>query len=70
MPGHEVLRELRTYPETRQTPVVVVSADATKTQMSRLTDAGVFGYLTKPLDVAEFLRTIDLAIHGDGGVAS
>jgi PAS domain S-box-containing protein len=70
MPGHEVLRELRTYAETRGTPVVVVSADATKTQMTRLNDAGVFGYLTKPLDVAEFLRTIDSAIHEDGDVSS
>jgi PAS domain S-box-containing protein len=70
MPGHEVLRELRTYPETRQTPIVVVSADATKTQMTRLTEAGVFGYLTKPLDVAEFLRTIDLAIDSDQSVTS
>ncbi len=65
IPGHEVLRELRTFPETRTIPVVVVSADATQAQVTRLREAGVFGYLTKPLDVAEFLSTIDRAIHGD-----
>jgi CheY-like chemotaxis protein len=66
IPGHEVLRGLRADPRTRQIPVIVVSADATKTQVDRLRAAGVFGYLTKPLDVAEFLSTIDRAIHGDG----
>lgn len=69
MPGHEVLRELRTYPETREIPVVVVSADATDTQVARLTSAGVFGYLTKPLDVAKFLATVDRAVHGDDAAA-
>ena len=61
MPGHEVLRVLRAYPETRGIPVVVLSADATGRQIARLTDAGAFGYLTKPLDVDLFLRTIDRA---------
>jgi PAS domain S-box-containing protein len=65
MPGHEVLRELRTHPETREIPIVVVSADATDTQVARLTSAGVFGYLTKPLDVAQFLKTVDRAVHGE-----
>ena len=63
MPGHDVLHELRTVPETREIPIVVVSADATRTQMTRLLDAGAFAYLTKPLDVAQFLQTIDLAIE-------
>jgi PAS domain S-box-containing protein len=70
MPGHEVLRELRTYPETREIPVVVVSADATDAQVARLTSAGVFGYLTKPLDVAKFLNTVDRAVHGDPTAAA
>ena len=70
IPGHEVLRELRAHPATRHIPVIVVSADATKAQMTRLRDAGVFGYLTKPLDVGQLLATIDRAIHGDGQAAS
>lgn len=70
IPGHEVLRELRAYPETRHIPVVVVSADATTAQITRLREAGVFAYLTKPLDVAELLATIDRAVHGDGRAAT
>jgi PAS domain S-box-containing protein len=61
MSGAEVLRRLRTYDDTRTIPVVVLSADATERQITRLTAAGAFGYLTKPLDVAEFLRMVDQA---------
>ncbi|HEY4226744.1 MAG TPA: ATP-binding protein [Candidatus Limnocylindrales bacterium] len=64
--GREVLRNLRTNRATRGIPVVIVSADATERQITLLTDAGAFGYLTKPLDVAEFLRTIDQALAGTG----
>jgi CheY-like chemotaxis protein len=61
MPGTEVLRRLQTHDDTRAIPVVVLSADATERQITRLTEAGAFGYLTKPLDVAELLRIIDQA---------
>lgn len=57
--GDEVLRRLRQDPRTREIPVVMVSADATGSTVGRLTDAGASGYLTKPLDVTEFLATID-----------
>ena len=67
MPGEEVLRLLRSHPETRSVPVVVVSADATKTKRTRLMEAGAFAYLTKPLDVAEFLATLDRAFDDADG---
>lgn len=58
---NEVLRNLQTHDETRTIPVIVLSADATERQITRLTDAGAFAYLTKPLDVAEFVRLVDQA---------
>jgi PAS domain S-box-containing protein len=64
--GHEVLRQLQTYPETRKTPVVVLSADATRAQIGRLIDGGAFGYVTKPIDVAIFLETVSRALDGAG----
>jgi CheY-like chemotaxis protein/anti-sigma regulatory factor (Ser/Thr protein kinase) len=71
MPGQEVLRLLQSYPETRLVPVVVLSADATKTKIARLMESGAFAYLTKPLDVADFLAVIDRAFDDDGeGAAS
>jgi signal transduction histidine kinase/ActR/RegA family two-component response regulator len=59
IPGEEVLRRLREDPRTREIPVVVVTADATSGQRGKLLEAGARAYLTKPLDVKEFLGTVD-----------
>ncbi|HEX8209131.1 MAG TPA: PAS domain S-box protein [Longimicrobium sp.] len=66
IPGEEVLRRLRQDPRTATTPVVVISADATRGAVSRLMEAGVHAYLTKPLDVDLFLTTIDGVLQGRG----
>ncbi|HYW14369.1 MAG TPA: PAS domain S-box protein [Longimicrobium sp.] len=57
--GDEVLRRLRADPRTAGIPVVMISADATPRTIDRLLAQGADGYLTKPLDVDEFLSTID-----------
>jgi PAS domain S-box-containing protein len=57
--GDEVLRRLRADPRTAATPVVVISADATPGRIERLLAAGADAYLTKPLDLDEFLETVD-----------
>jgi CheY-like chemotaxis protein len=59
IPGEEVLRRLRADERTAATPVIVISADATRGAVQRLLEAGVHAYLTKPLDVDLFLNTID-----------
>jgi signal transduction histidine kinase/CheY-like chemotaxis protein/CHASE3 domain sensor protein len=59
MPGDEVLRRLQRNSRTRQIPVTVLSADATAGQISRLLDAGARDYLTKPLDVRNFLNLLE-----------
>jgi CheY-like chemotaxis protein len=59
VPGLEVLHLLQEDPQTRSIPVVVISADATAGQIERLLAAGAAGYLTKPLDVKEFLHVLD-----------
>jgi len=59
MHGAELLQTLRADKETEHIPVVVVSADATATQIERLLSAGARNYLTKPIDVAQFLFTVD-----------
>lgn len=56
--GFEVLRILHADPATRDIPVIVVSADATKAQVRRLLDAGARGYVTKPLDVEQFVKIV------------
>src|SRR3989475_278524 len=65
--GEQVLRELQGDPGLRQTPVVVLSADATPGQVQRLLAAGVRAYLTKPLDVRQLLALLDEVLRTGGG---
>ena len=62
MDGREVLFRLRGQPQTAPIPVIVLSADATPGQKTRLTEAGAFAYLTKPLEVKKFFSELDRAI--------
>ncbi len=61
--GSEVLARLQQSALTRDIPVVVISADATPHQVERLLGAGARDYLTKPLNVAQFLLTLDKFLH-------
>jgi PAS domain S-box-containing protein len=67
--GHEVLCQLRALEVTREIPVVIISADATPSQIDRLMSAGATAYLTKPLDVTEFFRVVDKATNKNGADA-
>jgi signal transduction histidine kinase/ActR/RegA family two-component response regulator len=57
--GDEVLLRLRAEPATRDTPVVVLSADASPGQVRRLREAGATAYLTKPIDLHELLEIVE-----------
>jgi signal transduction histidine kinase/CheY-like chemotaxis protein len=59
LPGDEVLQLLREDPQTRNIPVVILSADASPAQIQRLLAAGARAYVTKPLDVATLLKVVD-----------
>ena len=57
--GEEVLRRLQADPATAAIPVVFLTAEANAEHARELRHAGARAYLSKPLDLAEFLRTID-----------
>jgi CheY-like chemotaxis protein len=57
--GEEVLRRLRAGEATRDTAVVVVSAEARPTEADRVLAAGADEYLVKPIDVGAFLAVVD-----------
>jgi len=59
MHGADVLQILKQTKATRDVPVLVLSADATPGQIERLMNAGAHSYLTKPLDVKEFLLAVE-----------
>ena len=58
IPGWEVLAALQADAATRDIPVVVISADATRPQIERLTKGGARAYLTKPIDVPALLQVL------------
>jgi CheY-like chemotaxis protein len=58
LPGVEVLRRLKAHDDTRDIPVIVLSADASERQIEGLRQAGASDYLTKPLDVRRFLEVL------------
>ena len=57
--GIEVLRLLLKNEKTKHIPVVVISADAMHKQVDNLMHAGAKKYITKPLEISVFLKTID-----------
>lgn len=62
MHGSEVLLRLQSDPKTAHLPVVILSADATPSQIERLLSAGARNYLTKPFDIDPFLAVVDEVI--------
>jgi CheY-like chemotaxis protein len=57
--GSKVLERLQAQPETARTPVIVISADASPSQIERMLSAGARNYLTKPFDIRRFLCMFD-----------
>ena len=57
--GSEVIQRLQKAPVTSRIPVVVVSGDATPSQIERLLVLGARNYLTKPVRAEPFLAVVD-----------
>jgi len=62
MDGYEALSILKATPETAHIPIVAVTANAMKEDLSKGIAAGFSKYITKPIDVSELLKTIDCFI--------
>jgi signal transduction histidine kinase/ActR/RegA family two-component response regulator/HPt (histidine-containing phosphotransfer) domain-containing protein len=58
IPGEQVLAALRGDQDLADTPVIIVSADASPVQAKRLLAAGANGYLTKPFDIDQLLAAV------------
>ncbi|HWY51229.1 MAG TPA: response regulator [Chthoniobacterales bacterium] len=57
--GSEVIQHLQKDPATARIPVVVISGDATPSQIERLLVLGARNYLTKPFSAEPFLAVVD-----------
>ncbi len=62
MSGTEVLKMLRADPVTTHMPVIALSANALPREIQRGLEAGFFRYVSKPIQVHEFLNTLDEAM--------
>lgn len=56
--GLEVLEQLKANEKLCHIPVLVVSADATKSRITRLLNAGAAGYVVKPFEIRDLLGQI------------
>ena len=63
MDGYEVLAVLQENPATCRTPVIAITANALTRDVERGRAAGFLDYLTKPIDIASFLRVVDQALE-------
>jgi len=62
MSGITALRILANDPGTAHIPVVALSANAIPRDIEKGLQAGFFRYLTKPINVVEFMETLDVTL--------
>jgi CheY-like chemotaxis protein len=67
--GSEVIQHLQKDSVTAGIPVVVVSGDATPSQIERLLVLGARNYLTKPLTAQPFLAVVDQVLESKSATA-
>ncbi len=63
MSGLEVIKKLRRYEDTKDIPVLALSAAATERDVKRGLDAGFLDYLTKPIQVVKVVDAIKIALE-------
>lgn len=64
--GFEATRRLHLWPETRDIPVIALSASAMVQDGQKLSEAGFYRYLTKPVRVAELTAVLtEILIEND-----
>ena len=61
--GFEALEILRSDPVTLHIPVIAISANAMSRDIEKGLDSGFFRYITKPINVNEFMEAIDIALE-------
>jgi CheY-like chemotaxis protein len=59
MSGYEAVAELKARDDTKEIPIVGLSAKAMASDMERATDLGIDGYITKPFRIAQVLSVIE-----------
>ncbi len=59
MDGFEAFEKLKTYEETKDIPVIAISANAMQKQIERAKEVGFADYIVKPIDPNDFSETLE-----------
>jgi two-component system cell cycle response regulator DivK len=62
--GIEAFRQIRGDPATRSIPVVALTASVTPTDRSAISAAGFDAFISKPINLREFLDTVKRLVEG------
>jgi len=62
--GIEAFERIRADADTAAVPVVAFTASVTPTDRNRITQAGFSGFVSKPIQLKEFLATVKRMLEG------
>jgi two-component system, cell cycle response regulator DivK len=65
--GIEAFKQIRSDASTRAIPVVALTASVTPTDRSAISAAGFDAFVSKPINLKEFLETVKRLVEGAGG---
>ena len=65
--GIEAFHRLRADPRTASVPIVAFTASVTVGDRSKITEAGFNGFLSKPINIKEFLAMVKRMVEGEPG---
>ena len=63
MNGHEMLERLRTLPELKGIPVIMVTALCDEEDIAKASSCGISDYVAKPFDFTELIEKIAQALE-------
>jgi CheY-like chemotaxis protein len=61
--GHAATRDIRATPDIKQPIIIALTANAFQSDKDDCIEAGMNGFLTKPIKKAELIRGIDECVH-------
>lgn len=64
--GIEAFRQIRAEPATAKVPVAALTASVTPTDRSLITAAGFDAFISKPINLKEFVETVKRLVEGQG----
>ena len=64
--GREATRRLKSRPETKHIPIIVLTADTSKKSRDDAIDAGCDDFLQKPIDFGQLVERIRSLSRGSG----